>query len=256
MGNTNLSVKVYRDIKYMLMTLQFVPGEFLREQGVADSLGVSRTPVREAFQRLAYEGWLLVGDGRRVQVCPVTAMDVDNIFRLRMLLEPYAVEETFFRGKCRVLAGELDQALSVMRERELDRISFARLDMEFHALLVRNAGNERLIRFWKTLHEESSRIAIMTLPDRAAKEISDRTAEVMQEHTAILDSLWKKDRGATLRALDEHLVNSRNALLRKINGVLPDSAEESNIFEELFDFESVLAGNEAGRNYPRTAMST
>lgn len=240
MGNINLSTKVYQDIKYMLMTLHFPPGTLLREQTVAEVLGVSRTPVREAFQRLAQEGWLQIGEGRRALVSPVTITDIDNIFRLRMLLESYAVEETFCGKKSRRLAGELDQVLSVMGERDLDRVTFAQLDMEFHSLLMKNVENERLSRFWKTLHEESSRLAIMTLPDRSAQEAPDRTERVMQEHAAILDSLWKKDRAAALSSLNDHLVNSRNALLRKMD-VPVDDANETSPPENVLDFKTALS---------------
>ena len=240
MRNMYLSVKVYRDIKYMLMTLQFFPGSLLREQMVADKLGVSRTPVREAFQRLAQEGWLQIGEGRRVMVSPVTVSDIDDIFHLRMLLELYAVRETFHRGKCRLLAGELDQILSTMRGEGLDRVSFARADMEFHSLFMKNVENSRLSRFWKTLHEESSRIAIMTLPDRVATGmLSDRMASVLQEHTAIVNRLWEKDLDSTLRLLNDHLATSRDSLLCRMG--IPAN-DEDGAFDNILDFKSVLSG--------------
>lgn len=210
MSSNNLSAKIYDDIKNMLITLVFTPGSSLREQVLADMLGVSRTPVREALQRLAHEGWLQIGDGKRIQVTPVTVSDVKELFQLRLLLEPYAARETYRRGKSRSLAGKLDEVLNVMEQVKDDRVAFAQLDMRFHLLLMQHVENERLNRFWKTLHEETSRVAVMTLTD------TNRSAKVIAEHSKMLDAFWEKDLDAILEAINEHLLRSRDALTSKM----------------------------------------
>lgn len=239
MGQANLSSKVYMDIKYMLMTLSFPPGTQMREQIVADRLGVSRTPVREAFQRLAHEGWLQIGQGKRVMVSPVTVKGIGDIFQLRMLLEPYALEETFRKEQSRMLAGELDRILSAMQQLELDRIAFAQLDMEFHALIMQNADNRRLNRFWKNLHEETSRIAIMTLQNGPAAT-DQRMPYVIQEHTEILNSLWDKDLHRSQNALNKHLINSKNAVFEKM-GISLETYDEVNNSANIIEFKTILA---------------
>lgn len=210
MVNSNLSSRVYSDIKNMLINLAFAPGDSLREQVLADMLGVSRTPVREAFQRLAHEGWLQIGDGKRVQVTPVTTADVTELFQLRSVLEPYAAREAHQRGKSRALAGKLDEVLNVMEHAKDDRIAFAQLDMRFHLLLMSQAENERLNRFWKTIHEETSRIAVMTLMD------TKRYEKVVDEHAKMLNAFWSKDIDAILDAVNEHLNRSKDALVGKM----------------------------------------
>ncbi|MDL2297672.1 GntR family transcriptional regulator [Synergistaceae bacterium OttesenSCG-928-D05] len=235
----NLSSKVYLDIKYMLMTLSFPPGTQIREQLVADKLGVSRTPVREAFQRLAHEGWLQIGQGKRVIVSPVTVKDIDDIFQLRMLLEPYALEETFRKEQSRMLAGELDRLLNIMQQVKVDRVAFAQLDMDFHALLMQNADNKRLTRFWKNLHEETSRIAIMTLQNGDGGS-DRRTPYVVQEHIEILNSLWDKDLSHSLNALNKHLINSKNALFEKM-GVPLDTYGEVSKSTNIIDLNTILS---------------
>jgi DNA-binding GntR family transcriptional regulator len=213
MDNTNLSIQVYEDIKNMLINLVFAPGSSLREQVLADKLAVSRTPVREALQRLAHEGWIQIGGGKRIQVTPITASDVKELFQLRFLIEPYAARETYLRGKSRALAGALDEILNEMKCAKEDRIAFSQLDMHFHMLLIEHVENKRLSRFWKTLHEETSRVAIMTLTD------INRTEDVISEHSKMLDSLWERDLDAILSAVNEHLLKSRDSLIYKMESL-------------------------------------
>lgn len=237
MNNSNLSAKAYQDIKDMLKNLVFPPGALLREQTVADMLGMSRTPIREALQRLAHEGWLQAGDGKRIHVSPVTIIDVNELFQLRFILEPYAAREAYNKGKSRMLAGELDEVLCRMKKVVHDRRVFAGLDMEFHSLIMKHADNDRLCRFWKTLHEETSRAAVMTLPDENdPHESSSRTPRVVEEHAKLLDSFWEKDLGAIMDHMTKHLVNSRNALACKLGAVsegLPKLERMDRIYEKL-----------------------
>jgi DNA-binding GntR family transcriptional regulator len=208
----NLSAKVYKNIKNMLITLVFPPGMSLRERVLADMMGVSRTPIREALQRLSHEGWVQIGDRKRIYVCPVTVVDVKELFQLRHLLEPSAARMTIEKGGSRILAGKLDEVLNVMEQVQNDQIAFARLDMQFHSLLMKNLENERINRFWITLYEEISRIAIMTLT-----EDHRRSMAVIDEHAKFVDAFWKKDIDLIIDAITYHLTQSCNTLVSKLN---------------------------------------
>jgi DNA-binding GntR family transcriptional regulator len=217
MKKVSLSEKVYDRIKEMLITLVFAPGSSLREQVLADILNVSRTPVREALQRLSYEGWVTVGEKKRVRVLPITTSCVDEIFQIRSLLEPFAAGETMAKGKSRTLAGRLDEVLGVMEQVTGDTIAFAMLDMRFHSLLMENVDNNRLYRLWRTLYEESSRLAIMNLTE------DGRCGAVLEEHARMVDAFWKKDESAIILAIDSHLETSRNSLASRLG----ESADEN-----------------------------
>jgi len=80
----NLTLQVYQGIKNCMINLDYPPGSFLKEREVAEKFGVSRTPVREAFQRLHHEGWLLIGEGKKIQVRPV----VTNTHKMGLNLHP------------------------------------------------------------------------------------------------------------------------------------------------------------------------
>ena len=210
MKNSNLSGKIYQEIKDMLVSLVFAPGSTLREQVLADMLGVSRTPVREALQRLSLEGWVQLGGRRRIYVNPVTVKDIRELFHLRQLIEPQAAEEALKRGRSRVLAGKLDEVLNVMARVKGDRIAFARLDMQFHSLIVRNLENGRLDRFWWALQEELSRVAIMNLTE------NKRPSAVVEEHERMVEAFWEKDRDSILKAIDDHLAVSEESFIQII----------------------------------------
>lgn len=211
MNNSNLSAKVYDDIKVMLIGIVFPPGSYLSEQTLADKLGVSRTPVREALQRLSHEGWVQIGERKRILVSPVTPQDIEELFLLRSILEPYAAKDTLAKGKSRVLAGKLDEVVEQMDAVSKNRMAFARLDMQFHSLIVGNIGSPRLDRFWQTLHEETSRLAVMNLTDR------NRPGIVIQEHKRMVDAFWMKDLEQILNAILEHIFKSRDALMTKLS---------------------------------------
>ena len=196
----------------MLISLQFPPSSMLREQVVADMLGVSRTPVREAIQRLAQEGWLVIGDKKRVQVTPVTISDINELFQLRLILEPYAALETLKNGKPRILAAALDSVLNEMEQVRNDSVVFVQLDMKFHSQMMEKADNIRLNRFWRTLHEESSRCALMTLANNY-----DREARVIEEHAAIVNAFWNKDTELIQNMVKNHLIQSRNACVANMD---------------------------------------
>lgn len=244
MKNSNLSSKVYADIKNMLITLVFPPGSALREQVLADMLGVSRTPVREALQRLSHEGWVQIGDRKRIHVSPVSVSSVDELFQLRSLLEPFAARETFARGKSRTLAGKLDEVLNVMEQVQNDRIAFAKLDMQFHSLLMQNVENGRLNRFWKTLHEETSRIAVMNLTD------DSRPLAVIDEHAKMVEAFWEKDLDAILQRISEHLSKSRDALVVRLDDhetpPRPEERPQDNIYHFAEQHDPIDANHSEG----------
>jgi DNA-binding GntR family transcriptional regulator len=185
-------------------------------------LSVSRTPIREAIQRLAHEGWLVIGDGKRIHVRSVTSADVNELFELRFLLEPYAAREAFAKTRERALAGRLDEVLNEQMKKISDDFEFVQLDMKFHSLIMENTENRRLIKFWRTLHEESSRAAIMTVVNN-----EKRSSFVVEEHLRLVDAFWNKDLNTVIAVINRHLEQSRDALIRKLGN--SENAREADV---------------------------
>ena len=111
-----LSQQVYETIKKDIVSLKYPPGSFLKERELAESLGVSRTPVREAIQRLSQELWVISGDGKKMQVRPITLADVHEIIQIRNIVEYSAIDWVINYGEPRVIAGQLDSILTEMKK--------------------------------------------------------------------------------------------------------------------------------------------
>ena len=198
---SSLSAQVYESIKEGIISLKYSPRSVLKERELSESLGVSRTPVREAIQRLAQESWLVPGDGKRMQVRPITAKDVHEIIQIRNLVEYAAVDELLANGSPRVIAGQLDSILNEMKAAE-EEYSLVTLDLKFHNLLVESMNNGRLLRFWCAVQDEVKRIGLLRLQGK------NRWQEVINEHERLVEMLWNKDPEKAKVALREHLEHS------------------------------------------------
>ncbi|WP_232519326.1 GntR family transcriptional regulator [Caballeronia insecticola] len=149
---------VYAAIKHALAGGQYGAGQYLREEQLARSLGVSRTPVREALRRLDAEGWVETRANYGVRVKAWTLQDAREIFEARLLIEPY-------------LAGRAALAISAADIARLKTLADAMLAItqrpsthetceawftangEFHAIITAAANNARLDRSLKSMKE-------------------------------------------------------------------------------------------------------
>ncbi len=136
----------YRLIRAQILSGERAGGDWLREGDLAESIGVSRTPVREALRRLTAEGLVSHERNRGVQVAAWTAADLDEIFSLRSVLEPWAcrlaaLSATVDLEELHRLADDMDEAArgSVA---DIDRITT--LNNRFHRLILEGSRNRRL----------------------------------------------------------------------------------------------------------------
>lgn len=139
------SDSAYRLIRAQILSGQRAGGDWLREGDLAESIGVSRTPVREALRRLTAEGLVRYERNRGVQVAVWTAKDLDEIFSLRSVLEPWAcrlaaTSGTVDRDELDRLAHDMDEAASGVAD--VDRIT--ELNNRFHRLILQGSDNRRL----------------------------------------------------------------------------------------------------------------
>ncbi|MDO5114874.1 MAG: GntR family transcriptional regulator [Synergistaceae bacterium] len=205
-----LSTQVYESIKRDIISLKYAPGTPLKERELAQSIGVSRTPVREALQRLSQECWVVPGDGKKILVSNISTEDINEVCQIRTIIEMAAMQWAVMQGDGRVLAGLLDNILNNMRKTD-DQYTFTGLDLDFHTLVIENMHNSRILRFWDTIREEAQRIALMALQSK------DRFAEVIIEHEMLVDYLWNKDSTKVFDALRVHIENSYKSFSNRIN---------------------------------------
>lgn len=181
----------------------FAPGDQINEAQVAAQLQVSRGPVREALHRLVQEGLLLARPNRGVFVQELTVRDIAEIYASREVIECAAAE--IISG----LSEEQRHATSARLDAIVDRMqgalasddwkSLGRIDLEFHTVLVRDAGNSRLVRAYATLATEA---LICLAHSPVAYPKPDR---VIPSHREIADQLREGDMEALHRTLQHHL---------------------------------------------------
>jgi DNA-binding GntR family transcriptional regulator len=174
----------------------YPPGSRLVETRIAQELGVSQAPVREALRDLEQLGCVEYEPFRGSSVRALSVGDLLEAFPVRAALEGLA---------CRLAAERITDAqlerlgalIEEMRAAD-DRRAESAADSAFHAAIVEAAGNATLTRQWNQLLPHSRTFISMTLPDSSAGSVADR-------HVPILDALRRRDAAAAAAAMEAHL---------------------------------------------------
>lgn len=205
------SGRAYDYVKDRLLDGRFAGGTLLSENEIAQRLGCSRTPVRQAFVELQGEGLLDLYPRRGGLVVPVSPTEADDVLEARLLLEPYcsrraATAATAGKG----LAAELQAAIAE-QQAALDQAGngFVRADRRFHRAIVAATGNVLLVRQYDALRDRHQRIAALTLARDPA-----RIERFIAEHRAIAAALEGGDADAAAELTSTHL-HSAHELARR-----------------------------------------
>ncbi len=217
-SDTLLTDKVYERLRLQITQGVLSPGSYLRENTIAVQLGVSRTPVRAALHRLAAEGFLTVRRRRGVVVEGLTPKDVDEVMRIREVLEGLAGYFAATKIQDAELI-ELHRILDSTKESHKleDLGKMAELNSEFHHVIIRASGSERIEELLRIMHGIISRYR------RLAVGLSARRLALISEHTAILDCLHQRDAEAAEARCREHVGAARRSLLSLLDSQRPSS---------------------------------
>lgn len=205
----------YAEIKRAIVDMRYLPGESMREEELARSLGVSRTPVREAFRRLGAEGWLEIrpNQGARVRVWSVR--DVEEIFEARALIEPYLAGCAVARispEDVEVLHGLATEmraiAHAIDEDGALEKWFVA--NRAFHEILTSASGNARLNQTLNLMKE----IPLIKWTFRNYTE-EDRERSV-QQHSEIVEAIKSGDREWAESTMKSHILAARQSVLQKL----------------------------------------
>lgn len=195
---------VFRALKDRIVTGDLAPGSRLVESGVASQFGVSRTPVREALQRLATEGLIDVDPVRGMVVHAPDPKEIQDVLVIRAALDALAADLAARTATDSDLA-----RLRVTIEAMADGIAGDRREQimlanrRFHDIIYEAASNPRLARMAGELRDYVRRFST---PPSASP---DRVRDVLSEHRAILEALEQRDGGAARAASDDHLSAAR-----------------------------------------------
>ncbi|SOX52455.1 GntR family transcriptional regulator, partial [Mycobacterium ahvazicum] len=198
-------------VKTQVLTGAFPGGELISEGDVATALGMSRTPVREAFLRMEAEGLLRLYPQRGALVVPVSPDEVRSVIEARLLLEQYAARKVVGRGPAGCAAVFERLMAELQRQRDTaaagDWRAFLDSDRAFHAITLEESGNAILSGFYSSLRDRQMRM----IGESALRE-QDRVATIMREHLAIAEALRDGDLPRAQQAVQTHLVSTVRAI--------------------------------------------
>jgi DNA-binding GntR family transcriptional regulator len=198
-------------VKNQVLTGAFPGGELISEGEVATALGMSRTPVREAFLRLEAEGLLRLYPQRGALVVPVSSEEARAVIEARLLLEQFAATKVVERGPAVCAAVFERLAAELQRQRDAAAAEnwreFLDADRAFHDVTLKESGNAILSDFYSSLRDRQMRMIGESL-------IHDqqRMATIFDEHRTIAEALRDGDLQRTLEAVQAHLASTLRAL--------------------------------------------
>lgn len=195
----NLSERAYEQLKAMAVTYQLRPGERLAELDLAKRLKVSRTPIREALNRLVTEGFLTFTPNRGFQCRPLDAKEIFDLYEVRRSLESTAARLAVERASNDELA---DLERFIQRSRSVSEkttvTELVRLDEEFHERVAVLSRNAEMLRILQNIN---ARIRFCRWIDME----NGRRAATQNEHAAMLAALKARDGARAAEAMNSHI---------------------------------------------------
>ena len=202
---------VFNTLRQAIITGEFAPGERLMEIALANRLGVSRTPVREAIRKLELEGLVVMIPRKGAEVARITEKDLRDVLEVRCSLEELAAELAAERmdeeGQ-----EKLDQALVEFESaiESGDNAAIADSDMEFHDIIFDATGNPRLIQIISNLREQFYRYRLEYLKDTQSH------GRLVEEHQKIVNAIIEKNKEEAVRLIQEHIYIQELTVIKKI----------------------------------------
>lgn len=209
---SKLTEQVYRHMRRQIMSGNWAPGAQIKEEHMASELGVSRSPVRAAFQRLIEDGLLISHRSRGAFVAEWTDRDIDEIFELRILLESHAAGLAAVNASAEQIA-VLHSATETMqrfaRQKPLNYLG----DMQaanslFHRVILEASGSPRLRALATTLVDIPMVVGAFYLYSDADIQRS------IQHHLDLLEAIGQRDRDLAQRIMSIHLRMAYLAFMR------------------------------------------
>ncbi len=187
------------------------PRERLMEIQLAEELGVSRTPIREALRKLEMEGFIVMVPRKGAYVADLSFKDIADVFEIRSALEGLAAS----LAAERITSEELEEMERCLVEKaeailENDMEKLVSVDTKFHETIYRASRNERLTNIINNLREQIQRYRATTLA------YPGRMQESLDEHRAIVEALQARDVHLARQLAGEHIENAENSMIESI----------------------------------------
>ena len=202
---------VFNTLRQAILRGELKPGERLMEIQLANKLGVSRTPIREAIRKLELEGLVLMIPRKGAEVAEITEKNMLDVLEGRRALEELAVKlacERITEEEIQELKDAADAFQKILSEKDITKIAEA--DEAFHDVIFKSTGNDRLIQLLNSLREQMYRYRLEYL------KREEYHPQLLEEHQQIIDRITRKDQSEAAELIDRHIGNQVDVMLEMI----------------------------------------
>ena len=202
---------VFNTLRQAILKGELAPGERLMEIQLAEKLGVSRTPIREAIRKLELEGLVLMIPRKGAEVAKISEKSLRDVLEVRRSLEELAIELA-----CQRMTGEELEELTRAQEAFKEAISrgeamkIAETDEHYHDLIYHGTGNDKLVQILNNLREQMYRYRLEYIKDEDKRQV------LLVEHEHILSALKGHNIAEAKTAVREHIDNQEITVSRNI----------------------------------------
>ena len=202
---------VFNTLRRAIITGEFAPGERLMELTLAERLGVSRTPIREAIRKLELEGLVVMAPRKGAKVASITERDLNDVLEVRLGLEELAVQfacQRITQEELKALEDSVQLFEQAMNQDDLTALAEA--DVKFHEIIYNATHNRRLVQIINNIREQMYRYRLEYLKDTGSHE------RLNSEHYEIYEGIRNGDKETVKAAIGRHIDNQRDAILAAI----------------------------------------
>ena len=202
---------VFNTLRRAIITGEFAPGERLMEISLANRLGVSRTPVREAIRKLELEGLVIMIPRKGAQVAKITEKSLRDVIEIRCVLEEFAAslacERITEEGK-----EKLKEAHQQFEDAEQSRdiLDIVEKDEKFHDAIFQATSNDKLITIINNLREQFYRYRMEYVRD------IEQHSVLVTEHENLLHAIFNHDSETAKQIMRTHLKNQQEGVIQAI----------------------------------------
>ena len=202
---------VFNTLRQAILTGELKPGERLMEIHLANRLGVSRTPIREAIRKLELEGLVTMIPRRGAEVAQITEKSMNDVLEVRRALDALCVElacDRITKEELESLKQACDNFELAVKTKDVKKI--AQADVALHDIIVQATGNSRLIQLVNNLSEQMYRYRFEYIKDISQHE------RLVEEHRIIYQGIVDQDKETASLAAKLHIDNQKKASIRQI----------------------------------------
>lgn len=202
---------IFDTLREAIIVGELKPGQRLMEVQLAEKMGVSRTPVREAIRKLELEGLVEMLPRKGAHVAELSVKDIMDVLEVRATLDGLAT----FLSATRITDDEkkelrhlLDQFINYVEKENLQ--GSIKKDVEFHDVIYRSSRNDKLIQISNNLREQIQRFRIVYIKDYSSSR------ELIREHTEIYEAIIAGNPETAMEAARRHIKNQEETIIRSL----------------------------------------